>query len=100
MKLLPSPSTARRALRGDDSLGRGMDAALTLLLFLGLGFAVDRWLGTAPVLTILTSVLAVVGLFFAWKARYTAQMETLEARRRDDVTRHRQDAASAGGSEP
>ena len=100
MKLLPSPSTARRALRGDDSLGRGMDAALTLLLFFGLGLVVDRWLGTAPVLTILTSVLAVVGLFLAWKARYTAQMETLEAKRRDDVTRHRQEPADAGGRQP
>ncbi len=63
MKLLPSPDTARRALRGDDGLTRGIDAALTLGLFFGLGYAADRWLGTTPVLTVVGSVLAVVGLF-------------------------------------
>jgi hypothetical protein len=52
-----------------------------LLAFFGIGFALDRWLGTTPVLMIVFSVLAAVGLFYAWKARYTAQMEALEAQR-------------------
>jgi hypothetical protein len=98
MKLLPSPDTARRALRGEDGLTRGIDAALTLGLFFGLGYAMDRWLGTTPALTVVGSVLAIVGLFIAWRSRYMAQMEDLEARRRDDVTGHRSAAQDAGRS--
>jgi hypothetical protein len=93
MKLLSSTDTARRALRGEDGLSRGIEAALTLLLLFGLGYASDRWLGTTPVLTIVGSVVAIVGLFCAWMARYMAQMEALETRRRDDATCHRQAAA-------
>jgi hypothetical protein len=74
-------------MRTDDSLGRAMEAAFTLLAFFGIGFALDRWLGTTPVLMIVCSVLAAVGLFFAWKARYTAQMEALEAEHRRDAAR-------------
>ena len=85
MKLLPSPSFARRTMRADDSLGRAMEAAFTLLAFFGIGFALDRLLGTQPVLMIVFSMLAAIGLFFSWKARYTAQMEQLEAQRRRDT---------------
>ncbi len=84
MKLLPPPSYARRTMRADDSLGRAMEAAFTLLAFFGIGFALDRWLGTTPLLMIVCSVLAAIGMFYAWKARYTAQMEELEAQRRRD----------------
>ena len=89
MKLLPSPSYARRTMRADDSLGRGMEAALTLLVFFGIGFALDRWLGTTPVFMIVFSLLAAVGMFGSWKYRYTAQMEALEA-----------DATSDAGQRP
>ena len=81
MKLLPSPSYARRTVHADDSLGRAMEAAFTLLAFFGIGFALDRWLGTTPVLMIVFSLLAAIGVFLSWKARYTAQMEELEAQR-------------------
>jgi F0F1-type ATP synthase assembly protein I len=85
MKLLPSPAFARRSIRADDAVGRGMDAAFTMLTFIGIGFAVDQWLGTTPVLMIALSVLAAVGLFFSWKARYMTKMEELEAQRRQDT---------------
>jgi F0F1-type ATP synthase assembly protein I len=96
MKLLPSRDTARRALSGEDGLTRGIDAALTLGLFFGLGYAADRWLGTTPVFTVVGSVLAVVGLFLAWRSRYMAQMEALEAQRRDDATGNRPAVHDAG----
>jgi hypothetical protein len=82
MKLLPPPSYARKAMRSDDSLGRAMEAAFTILGFFGIGFALDRWLGTTPVFMIVCTVLAAVGLFYAWKARYMAHMEALEHQRR------------------
>ena len=62
MKLLPPPSYARKAMRSDDSLGRAMEAAFTMLGFFGIGFALDRWLGTTPVFMIVCTVLAAVGL--------------------------------------
>src|SRR5262245_18408689 len=83
MKLLPPPSYGRRVMRTDDSLGRAMEAAFTLLAFFGIGFGLDHWLGTTPVLMIVCTVLAAVGLFYSWKARYMAEMEALEAQRRD-----------------
>jgi hypothetical protein len=82
MKLLPSPTLARRVMRADDGLGRGMDAAFTLLAFFGIGFGLDRWWGTTPVMMIVMTVLVSVGLFLSWKARYMAAMEEHEARRR------------------
>ncbi|HUF97720.1 MAG TPA: AtpZ/AtpI family protein [Ilumatobacter sp.] len=66
-----------------DSLGRGMDIALTLLVFLGLGALIDRWLGIFPVFTILLVVIASLGTFVRLKYTYDATMERLEAERRE-----------------
>jgi F0F1-type ATP synthase assembly protein I len=78
MKLLP---TTPRASTSDDTFGRGMDMALSLLLFFGIGFALDRWLGTTPWFMVGLTVLASVGFFVSFKYRYTARMEQLEAER-------------------
>lgn len=56
-----------------------MDVALTLLVFLGLGWAVDAWLGLFPVFTIGLVVFAAVGTFIRLKYTYNATMERLEA---------------------
>ena len=58
-----------------------MDIALTILLFFGVGFALDRWLGTTPWFMIGLTVLAAVGFFVGFKYQYTARMEQLEAER-------------------
>ena len=83
-------------MRGDDAVGQGMDAAFTLALFLGLGFLVDRWLGTTPLFMIAVFLLVSVALFVGWKARYNARMEVLEERRRRESTRHRREASNVG----
>ena len=70
----PSPSS-------DDSLGRGMDLALTLLVFLGLGALIDRWLGIFPVFTIVLMLFAAIGSFVRMKFVYDATMERHEAER-------------------
>lgn len=44
-------------------LSLGMQMALTMALFVGGGFWLDRWLGTSPLLTIGGAVLGVVSLF-------------------------------------
>jgi len=75
-------SAASGSSSSDDSLGRGMDTALTLLVFLGLGALIDRWLGVFPVFTIVLVVLAAVGTFIRMKFVYDATMERHEAEMR------------------
>ncbi len=91
MKLFP---TNLRVSRTDDSFGRGMDVALTVLLFFGIGFAIDRWLGTTPLFMIVMTVLASVGFFASFKYRYDARMEQLEAERAAQVAKTKTKAAS------
>lgn len=89
MKLLPTYLTARRAPErslastpsGSDTLGRGMDVALTLLVFLGIGWAIDSWLGVFPAFTVGLVVFSAVGTFVRLKYTYDATMERLEAER-------------------
>lgn len=86
MKLLLTSSRADRPTRptassSDDSLGRGMDVALTLLVFLGLGALVDRSLGIFPVFTISLMLFAAIGSFLRMKYVYDAAMERHEAER-------------------
>ncbi|WP_205528759.1 AtpZ/AtpI family protein [Desertimonas flava] len=78
-----------RAGASSDSLGRGMDAVITLVVFLGIGWLLDRWLGTTPWFMIGLFLLAGVGTFIIMKARYTATMEALEAERRSAATAQR-----------
>jgi hypothetical protein len=65
----------------DDNLGRGMEMAITVLAFLGLGYLIDRWLGLFPVFTIALVVFAAVGMFVRMKYTYDATMQRLEAER-------------------
>lgn len=85
MKQLFTPVPPDRATRpttsGDDSLGRGMDMALTLAVFVVLGTLVDNWLGLFPVFTISFIVFASVGSFIRMKYAYDAEMERHEAER-------------------
>ncbi|MFZ9016411.1 MAG: hypothetical protein ACO23O_05405, partial [Ilumatobacteraceae bacterium] len=97
MSLLPTYLTTRRAPErslatssaGSDSLGRGMDIALTLLVFLGLGWLVDSWLGVFPLVTVILVVFAAVGTFVRLRYTYEATMQRLETERAE----HRRAAA-------
>jgi F0F1-type ATP synthase assembly protein I len=71
----------RYAPRTDDGLAMGMETAGTLVVFLGLGWLIDRWLGTQPVFMIAMVLLAVVGLGTKIYVNYTARMKDLEAQR-------------------
>ncbi len=81
MKLVPPPPR----VSPDDSVLHGMDAALTMLLFLAVGFVIDRWLGITPWAMIASSLLGGVGLFLKFKYRYDATMQRLETERRARV---------------
>jgi F0F1-type ATP synthase assembly protein I len=86
MKLLftnirPGSAPQNAPQGNDDTLGRGMDLALTVLVFLGLGWLIDRWLGLFPVFTIMLVMLSAIGSFIRMKYVYDATMERHEAER-------------------
>jgi F0F1-type ATP synthase assembly protein I len=88
------PSTPKR-VEPDDSVVQGMEAVFALVLFLGLGVLLDRWLDTAPVFTIGMMLLGAVGVFFRFKYAYIARMDRLDADRRG-----RSNSGSGPGSAP
>ena len=80
MKPLVTGST--RINRGtDDRLGKSIDVALVTLVFLGVGYLLDRWLGTKPIFMIGFVVLALVGEFVRFWYDYDSRMKVLEEQR-------------------
>lgn len=77
MKLIP-----RKPINHDDTLGRGMDMALVTLVFLGLGWLVDNWLGTKPAFMIGLVVFSLIGQFVKMWYAYDAEMQRHENERR------------------
>lgn len=82
MKLLP-----RKPINADSNVGRGIEFALAILLFLGLGYLMDNWLGTRPVFMIVMFLVAVVGQFAAMWYRYDASMAVHDAQRSAGIHR-------------
>jgi hypothetical protein len=76
-----------------DSLGQGLDAVMTLVLFLAAGFFLDRWLGTTPWFMIGLTIVAAVGVFYKLKVGYESRME-----QHDQERRARRDAAAVDGA--
>ena len=78
----PPAVDATRINRGtDDKIGKGIDVALVTLAFLGIGYVLDRWLGTKPVFMVILVVLALIGEFVRFWYDYDARMKVLEAQR-------------------
>ena len=77
MKLLPKTP----APKTNDGIGRGMEFAILILLFLGIGYGLDRLFGTKPLFMIVWFAIAVVGQFVSMWYQYNGQMTTLEAER-------------------
>ena len=73
----------RKRVNTSDGLGRGMEFAILVVMFLGLGYALDTWLGTKPVFMIVFVVLGIVGQFASLWYGYDTRMKELEAQRRD-----------------
>jgi F0F1-type ATP synthase assembly protein I len=68
------------------SVTQGIDNALAVAVLFGVGFFLDRWLGTSPWLMIVFVVLGGVGVFAKMKYRYDEQMAQHEAERRERAT--------------
>lgn len=97
MKILPVNTKTR--VNTKDSLGHGMDAVIMLAIFLLGGYGLDRLFGTMPIFMIVMTVIGSVGLFYKFKASYSARMDELEAQRRGPAaTKAAADAAPTAAS--
>ena len=83
MRLLFTRARDDRRIGADDNLGRGMEAAIMLGLFLGLGWLIDSWLGTRPGFMIGLTIFAAVGVFVRMKYAYETTITALEAERKN-----------------
>lgn len=81
MKVLSPRRPINETQQSSQTLGRGMDFALVVLVFFGIGWALDSWLGTKPWCMISLVVVGFVGQFIKMYYEYTATMEQLEAHR-------------------
>jgi F0F1-type ATP synthase assembly protein I len=79
MKLLPKQQPR---VNTEDSVGLGIEAAVIIALFLGIGYVLDRIAGTTPLFMIIMTVVGAIGLFTKLKYRYDDRMDELEAERR------------------
>lgn len=65
----------------DDALGGGVEIALMVPVFLGLGWLLDRWLDTTPVFMIVMVVLGLIGVFCRLRYSYEEKMREHERER-------------------
>ena len=79
MKILPDQRKIAEHQQSGQTLGRGMDFALVVLVFLGIGYVLDRWLDTRPAFMVGLVIFSVVGQFIKMYFEYTAQMKVHEA---------------------
>jgi F0F1-type ATP synthase assembly protein I len=82
-----------------DSFGQGLDATITLLVFLAAGFGLDRWLGTTPLFMIVLTVVAAIGIFYKLKLGYDAKMAQHEQQLRDGREARAADGAPDAASQ-
>jgi Putative F0F1-ATPase subunit Ca2+/Mg2+ transporter len=82
----------------DDNVGRGIEMALTVGLMVGIGYGLDRWLGTTPIFMIVMTILAGVGFFAKFKYQYDARMDELEAERAELAGRTNVGGGGEGGA--
>jgi len=68
-------------------MSKGAEIAGTLLVFFGLGWLIDRALGTTPWVMVGLALLAVVAQFVKLYYVYNTQMSSLEAQRKAVVTK-------------
>lgn len=73
-----SDKPALNELLGDES-ARGIELAVTPVVFGGFGWLVDGWLGTGPWLTLAFAGFALVGTIAKLWFTYDAQMRQLES---------------------
>ena len=67
-----------------------MEMALTIAVFLGIGWGLDVWLDTRPIFMISLVIFSTVGQFIKMWFIYDARMKMLENERRQSKNAHQQ----------
>ena len=93
MKLLP-----RKPITADSNVGRGIEFALGIALFLGIGYGLDRWLDTQPLFMIVMFFVGVIGQFASMWYRYDAAMTAHDAERAATQHMHHSTAKREGAA--
>ena len=62
-----------------DAMSRAFELAATPAIFAGLGWLLDRWLGTQPLFLIVLFFFAVAGVSYMTWRRYEDEMQAHEA---------------------
>jgi ATP synthase protein I len=65
-----------------DALATAFEFAATVAIFFGIGYGLDRWLGTTPLFMVVFFLLALVGKSVKLFYQYSAELDQdVEARR-------------------
>jgi F0F1-type ATP synthase assembly protein I len=88
-KLVPKKKTALTG--SSDSLGRGPEMAISVLVFTVIGLAIDAAVGTMPLFTIGLVVFSVVGNFARLYYTYGTHIEALAEQRLQGTLSHQQE---------
>lgn len=62
-----------------DGLARGFEIMATPLIFGAIGWLLDRWIGTGPILAVAFGAFGVVGIFVKLKVGYDREISEVEA---------------------
>ena len=97
MKLLPTRKpVARAAVSSHDSLGRGVEIAVSVGVFFAIGLMLDNAFETRPLFMILCSLFSVVGSFARLWYVYDNDMQFQEVKRQKLSTSHMHDSIFVG----
>ena len=89
MKLLPiRKPVARSAASSHDSLGRGVEIAVSVGVFFVVGMLLDNAFQTRPVFMIVCSLFSILGSFARLWFVYDVDMQRQEIKRRESATSH------------
>ena len=81
-------TVARTAASSDDSLGRGVEIAVSVGVFFVIGLMLDNAFGTKPVLIIVCTLFSMLGSFARLWYVYDVDMQRQEIKRRESATIH------------
>ena len=93
-KLTRTIAPKRPVATSGDSLGRGAEMAISVLVFCVIGLLLDAIVGTTPTITIALVVFSLVGNFVRMYYQYKAARDAQLAPRLSQATRHQQETPS------
>jgi len=82
----------RTAVSSHDSLGRGVEIAVSVGVFFVIGLMLDNAFGTKPLLIIVCTLFSMVGSFVRLWYVYDVDMQRQEIKRHESATSHMRSA--------